>query len=58
MKKGNIVTYVKTFWYDKENKRKYDVYHKVRDYCHYTGKFSGMLITFVIYDIKYKERYL
>ena len=41
MKKGNIVTYVKTFWYDKENKSKYDVYHKVRDYCHYTGKFRG-----------------
>ena len=39
MKKGNIVTYVKRFWYNKENKSKYDVYHKLRDYCHYTGQF-------------------
>ena len=31
----------KTFWYDKENKSKYDLYHKVRDHCHYTGKLRG-----------------
>ena len=34
----------KKFWCDKENKSKYDIYHKVRDDCHYTG----VLITFVI----------
>ena len=34
----------KKFWCDKENKSKYDIYHKVRDDCHYTG----LLITFVI----------
>ena len=39
----------KGFWIDKENKSKYDLYHKVRDHCHYTGKFRGeLLITFVI----------
>ena len=29
------------FCYDKNNKREYDLYHKVRDHCHYTGKFRG-----------------
>ena len=27
------------FCYDKEGKSKYKLYHKVRDHCHYTGKF-------------------
>ena len=29
------------FCYDKEDKSKYEVYHKVRDHCYYTGKFRG-----------------
>ena len=29
----------KTFCDDKSKKSKYDLYHKVRDHCHYTGKF-------------------
>ena len=29
------------FCYDKEDKSKYSVYHKVRDNDHYTGKYRG-----------------
>ena len=29
------------FCYDKNKKSECDVYHKVRDHCHYTGKFRG-----------------
>ena len=29
------------FCYDKEDKSKYKIYHKVRDHCHYTRKFRG-----------------
>ena len=31
----------KEFWYDKNKKGEYALYHKVRDHCHYTGKFWG-----------------
>ena len=33
--------YKRKFCYDKNNKSGYDLYHKVRDHCHYTGKFRG-----------------
>ena len=29
------------FCYDKNKKSEYDLYHKVRDHCYYTGKFRG-----------------
>ena len=29
------------FSYDKNKKSEYHLYHKVRDHCHYTGKFRG-----------------
>ena len=29
------------FCYDKNKKSKYNLYLKVRDHCHYTGKFRG-----------------
>ena len=29
------------YLYDKNKKSEYDLYHKVRDHCHYTGKFRG-----------------
>ena len=29
------------FCYDKNKKREYALYYKVRDHCHYTGKFRG-----------------
>ena len=29
------------FCYDKNKKMEYDLYYKVRDHCHYTGKFRG-----------------
>ena len=29
------------FCYDKNNEREFKLYHKVRDHCHYTGKFRG-----------------
>ena len=29
------------FCYDKNKKNEYDLYHKARDHCHYTGKFKG-----------------
>ena len=31
----------KKFCDDKNKKSEYDFYHKVRDHCHYTGKFRG-----------------
>ena len=31
----------KKFCYDKTKKSEYELYHKVRDHSHYTGKFSG-----------------
>ena len=31
----------KKFCYDKNKKSEYELYHKVRDHCHYTGKFRG-----------------
>ena len=31
----------KNFCDDKNKKSKYDLYHKVRNHCHYTGKFRG-----------------
>ena len=31
----------KEFCYDKNEKKKFKLYQKVRDHCHYTGKFRG-----------------
>ena len=31
----------KKFCYDKTKKSEYELYHKVRDHSHYTGKFRG-----------------
>ena len=31
----------KEFCYDKNEKNKFKIYQKVRDHCHYTGKFRG-----------------
>ena len=31
----------KKFFDDKNRKSEYELYHKVRDHCHYTGKFRG-----------------
>ena len=38
----------KEFSTDKNDKNTFKLYHKVRDHWHYTGKFRGMLIIFVI----------
>ena len=31
----------KEFCYDKNEKKKFKLYEKVKDHCHYTGKFRG-----------------
>ena len=31
----------KEFCYDKNEEKKFKIYQKVRDHCHYTGKFRG-----------------
>ena len=42
MKSKKYAIYVKKkFCHDKNKKSEYDLYHKVRDHCHYTGKFRG-----------------
>ena len=42
MKSKKNATYVKkSFFYDKNQKMKFKLYKKVRDHCHYTGKFRG-----------------
>ena len=37
---------------DKNAKKTFKLYHKVRDYCHYTGKFRGAAHS--ISNLKYK----
>ena len=42
MKSKKYATYVKkSFVMIKIKKSEYNLYHKVRDHCHYTGKFRG-----------------
>ena len=40
------------FCYDKNKKSEYDLYHKVRDHCHYTRKFRGVAQN--ICNLRYK----
>ena len=40
------------FCYDKNKKSEYALYHKVRDHCHYTGKFRGAAHN--IFNLRYK----
>ena len=53
MKSKKNVTYVKIeFCYDKNEKKKFKLYQKVRDNCHYTGKFRGAAHS--ICNLRYK----
>ena len=59
MKRGKNATYVKkSFVMIKIKKMKFKLYKKVRDHCHYTGKFRGSVIAFVISIIKYPKKFL
>ena len=42
-----------SFCYDKNKESEYNLYHKVRDHCHYNGKFRGA--THNISNLRYKE---
>ena len=42
----------KEFCLDKHEENEVKLYHKVRDHCHYTGKFKGAAHS--IYNLKYK----
>ena len=42
----------KSFCDDKNKKSEYNLYHKVRDHCHYTGKFREAAHN--IYNLQYK----
>ena len=44
----------KKFFYDQEDKSKYKLYHKVRDHCHYTGKFRD--VAHSICNLRYKAQ--
>ena len=37
--KKNAIYVKKSFFYDKNEKKKFKICQKVRDHCHYTGKF-------------------
>ena len=57
MKSKKYAIYVKKkFCDDKNKKSEYDLDHKVRDHCHYTGKFRGAAhnIFNLIYNIPKK----
>ena len=41
MKSKKNATCQKEFCYDKNEKMKFKLYQKVRDHCHYSGKFTG-----------------
>ena len=41
MKSKKNATCQKEFCYDKNQKFKFKLYKKIRDHCHYTGKFKG-----------------
>ena len=59
MKREKNATYVKkSFVMIKIKKMKFKLYKKVRDHCHYTGKFRGSVIAFVISIIKYPKKFL
>ena len=52
MKSKKYAIYVKKKFCDHKNKKtEYDLYHKVRDHCHYTGKCRGA--AYNIYNIRY-----
>ena len=42
----------KEFCYDKNEKKKFKIYQKLRDHCHYTGKFRGAVHS--IFNLNYK----
>ena len=42
----------KEFCYDKNGKKKFKIYQKLRDHFHYTGKFRGAAHS--IYNLNYK----
>ena len=46
------ILYQNQFCYDKNEKKKFKLYNKVIDHCHYTGKFRGA--THNIYNFNYK----
>ena len=53
MKSRNFVTYAKKeFNTDENDKNTSELYHKVRDHCHYPGKFRGAAQS--ICDLKHK----
>ena len=53
MKSKKFVIYVeKKFITDKNDKNEFKLYNKVRDHCHYTGKFRGAVHN--ICNLRYK----
>ena len=40
-------------WYDKNGKKGFKLYKKVRDHCHFTGKVKGA--THCVCNLRYKE---
>ena len=47
----------KKFCDDKNKKREYDLYNKVRDHCHTPENFDQLLIIFAIEDIMHLRKF-
>ena len=52
IKSKKFAIYKKGFTTDENGKNSFKIYHKLRDHCHYTGKYRGA--AYSICNLRYK----